>query len=400
MNSKNLIYCSGLLLNKHIPDDNKHHSICQIMGMMGTIGPGIGIDRTNTFDTYFKMESLYSIPKKPTIFNKSLPDVCVERAKLISSLNKPITVLWSGGIDSTCALVALLVTVQDTSQITVAFEPRAIEEYPLFFNKYIKNKLSYKILDIYYAKYEPVSDEILVSGILGGLLCGCPSMVTKNFEHRNKPWREAFDIESGYTDCNSMELKLILKDANIRNYIRDILPEQLKHSEIDIKTIADLYWWFGFSVRWQAAALRSCGFTKHLSKQTFDNIYGFYVNDDFQRWSLYNYDKNVINDPLKHKQPMKDFIYDYTRDSEYRDYKTTEPSGDPRKSLDMEINSIEKRRKYLQAPDMRAIVDNEFNNYTFADINSDAGLIDSMITPDFAKIINHEQPLSNQWIKC
>ena len=66
----------------------------------------------------------------------------------------------------------------------------------------------------------------------------------------------------------------------------------------------------------------------------------------------------------------------------------------------MEINSIEKRRKYLQAPDMRAIVDNEFNNYTFADINSDAGLIDSMITPDFAKIINHEQPLSNQWIKC
>ena len=121
-----------------------------------------GVDRTGTISNRFKYRVLTSIPKIPPIFTKSFKDICFERAQEIVDLNKPISIMWSGGIDSTGVLTTLM-QIALPKQITVLFEPRSLIEYPWFFENHIKGKLKYKILDQHIWRYERNPNEILVT---------------------------------------------------------------------------------------------------------------------------------------------------------------------------------------------------------------------------------------------
>ena len=51
---------------------------------------------------------------------------------------KPLCVHWSGGVDSTALLVALLKHVEKPSDITVIFTPESVQEYIWFYAKVLK----------------------------------------------------------------------------------------------------------------------------------------------------------------------------------------------------------------------------------------------------------------------
>ena len=65
-------------------------------------------DRTNVLPHYLNIcKDKHPMPVKDDNFNKSFFEISEIRAKQLLSLQKPINVLWSGGIDSTFILFLL-----------------------------------------------------------------------------------------------------------------------------------------------------------------------------------------------------------------------------------------------------------------------------------------------------
>ena len=84
----------------------------------------------------------------------TISDVARKRAKALWKKAKKvpsgeIEVLWSGGIDSTAALTALLETqpAKTKTRLSIKMAPRAIGEYPLFFEQNIEGKLPVQMVD-------------------------------------------------------------------------------------------------------------------------------------------------------------------------------------------------------------------------------------------------------------
>ena len=67
------------------------------------------------------------------------------------SADRPIELLYTGGIDSTAVLVAMLQTAPSQEilvrMLRLKLARRALTEYPLFFERYIDKRIEYTLLD-------------------------------------------------------------------------------------------------------------------------------------------------------------------------------------------------------------------------------------------------------------
>jgi hypothetical protein len=110
----NTISCPNILLFNSIvaeeqfrglPGVHQWSKTRKIWGHNGSM-----IDRTGVVQLPFKTEFLDSmrIPDIPQNFSKTLEQCCVEHARTIVDqavgTDQTISILWSGGIDSTCAV--------------------------------------------------------------------------------------------------------------------------------------------------------------------------------------------------------------------------------------------------------------------------------------------------------
>ncbi|PKV48022.1 hypothetical protein ATE84_5315 [Aquimarina sp. MAR_2010_214] len=101
------------------------------------------IDRTETIDSGIDFRIIDKIPDESNT-DLTFDEVCRIRAtKITSSTKGKLKVLWSGGIDSTVALISLILELTDTDDIDrlqIVLSKESIIEYPKFFNDIIKDK--------------------------------------------------------------------------------------------------------------------------------------------------------------------------------------------------------------------------------------------------------------------
>ena len=73
---------------------------------------------------------------------RSFGEICLDVAqKIAAHTSRPLAVFWSGGIDSTSVLVAMMQTV-DTDRLFVVCNQASIDEFPSFYEHKIKNRYS------------------------------------------------------------------------------------------------------------------------------------------------------------------------------------------------------------------------------------------------------------------
>ena len=108
------------------------------------------LDRTQTLQPGFPYRILDPIPPLDRAVD-NLNTLCDHRGHEILAQaqrhNQPIHVLWSGGIDSTVALVALLKAAReagDINRLRVYFSRHSIKEYPRFFAEIIQPTLQHQ----------------------------------------------------------------------------------------------------------------------------------------------------------------------------------------------------------------------------------------------------------------
>lgn len=317
------------------------------------------IDRTGTLPTAGLKMSCDPIPDA-TGFNKTLELVMLEEAKRVWANDGPVNVAWSGGIDSTGALVALLRTADrgDLDRLIVYYTEgwglSSVGEYPLFFENFISGKLNKKIITVDREKvnqgpsqmfdspmrneYAAVAmrDELVVTGEFGDQLFGSAAFA-------NNP--EKLDMSS--------EDFLEGGDLKLKSHIDDIRAFNAK-SPVDTTKLTDMLWWWNFAVKWNEIAFRSSIAVDDGS--SLKNVHHFYQHEDFQKWSIANPHLKIGKTPESYKFALKDFIYDYAKDADYRDKKR-------------KVGSLRVRiGRY-------AAIDNKLNIIKFGDTSTDTALM-------------------------
>ena len=261
------------------------------------------VDRTGSIEYPIKIKNIYPLPIITSeTKNPSFEDVCLGRAQKLIDAGRQIRVAWSGGVDSTCLIVALLMCDIPKDQLFICGTYNSIHENPAFYkNVILKQNIPHKFYSMHSAVVEGFYDgnDLLVTGEAGDQLgVGQMSIVsTYDSDRWHRPYTETV---SRKTLCG---LEEHIQSAN--NY----LPEPLE-------TLVDLVWWGSFNMSIQHVCLRT---VRSLPDRTNwkNNICHFYDSDEFQIWSILNRDKKIKDSIGSYKYTFKDLIYNYDGGEDY-----------------------------------------------------------------------------------
>ena len=263
-------------------------------------------DRNGVMLTHPDMVTLRPIGKLlPSL--PSFADLMESRAvELISAAgSRKIFVFWSGGLDSTGALIALMKNCP-LDQIVVVMSDSSVVEAPVFFERYIKDKLEIRWMDPgIVARHirTGIAEGIVVTGEIGDQLFGTVNFEGVSNELLEGDWRKGI-IKGAYTDYE--------------DFVR-ACPR-------DLDNYADFLWWTNYSIKYQCVQMRMILEVKNSILE--QNTFHFFDSSDFNDWTITAPMslKFPDMDQQKYKHPLRSYIYDYDGDLLYFKNKKKERS--------------------------------------------------------------------------
>jgi len=260
------------------------------------------IDRTGTIPHYLDVK----IDLLPEL-NSYLPfEQCVEiRAKELLASGKTITVLWSGGLDSTFVLLALMNYATDLKQIQVFGTYGSVLESGGIFDKYIKDRVQCTIRVGGEDAPELEEDTIIVSGMLGNQIFG-PEQAEFT-DKGNKRFGKLGSMDLPFEQFLTEEQLKFLQPAI------EIFPRK-------IKTLAEFRWFMSFNFLWQHIRYEPW---VHFPKHIAEKVDGFFNTVDFQTWAIKTdepWQLDQTND-LTHRWQMRQLINKWIGPNDYADQK-------------------------------------------------------------------------------
>ncbi|PHN07288.1 hypothetical protein CRP01_06565 [Flavilitoribacter nigricans DSM 23189 = NBRC 102662] len=278
------------------------------------------IDRTGMLDCGLPFRIIDPIGTLET-GTKSFDRICEERAASIvaQSTGRRITVLWSGGIDSTVALIALrncLGELGEKHRLHVLLSKESITEFPGFFRDEIDGRLDYSRMQTnIYDAIRP--EDINVTGEHGDQLFGSDKL--KYAVQTGQAFRPYPDVLFYYI---SRKLGTTKHSESLIRY----LQPQVDAAPVAIRTYYDYLWWMNFSLKWQYVSLRLRYGLDPGKYELGDNLIHFFRAPDFQAWSLANPDQKIRRAWPSYKFIAKEFIHRHYPNEDYLLYKEKEQS--------------------------------------------------------------------------
>lgn len=282
-------------------------------------------DRTGYVNTPYKFKRFIPIPALPSETNAlSFSDLCDDRAheliKYSSDIGKPLLVMWSGGIDSTTLLTALIKT-KSLDNIIVGMSVHSIRENPNFYYKHIRGKI--KTIPSNTALSKIKNDMILVTGEGADQLFGTDIYKKINVNIGLGVMMEPYS-KSNITSF----LRLVnMTDAEADKWFF-VLDDQIKHTQLcEIKTFKDFWWWYNFCYKWQFVFFRTLIMADQIGREyiTKDwintNFKQFFMTNAFQRWSMLNPNLKTVDTWTSYKLEAKKYIFEFDKNQDYFDNK-------------------------------------------------------------------------------
>ena len=282
-------------------------------------------DRTGTIRFPVRTKSLFPIPVFRPV-TRTFEDICNGRAKELLSradaLRITLYVFWSGGVDSTLALVSLLknATPEQKNNIVVLMSEESITEYPGFYRDHIHGKLRTESSGGF-----PLllgGNHLIVNGEHNDQLFGSDIVAKFIGMFGTSAMHQSYSRDTLSAFYNSF-----LNDEGTTHFYMDLFERVKAAAPVPISTNYLFFWWINFALKWQTVSIRTLTFAsaRNVEKITpeyiANNYAPFYRTDEFQLWSMNNLDKKIKDDWRSYKWVSKDIIYDYTRDADYRDNK-------------------------------------------------------------------------------
>lgn len=301
--------------NPSKPDVTIWHDVYNLLNLNVSL-----VDRCDILTGPYNFHNQFPVPRDLNNFDKGYDEICIERAVEIAeharTINKPIVILYSGGIDSTAVVISFLLALNgDTRDITIAMNNSSLVENPNFYYSHIRGK--FKLLASERALDLLTGDCIMVGGEFNDQLFG--SDIVGSYRNQYS-MQAAFEP---YSDKNIVPFLVHsgMKEQNARIWF-DIIDQHIKQTNLaEIHDVKDFFWWLNFSFKWQSVYYRMISRTSNptLINQNFLNNYyfQFFVTEDFQRWSMLNPHRKFGKTWESYKLAAKEFILTFTRDHEY-----------------------------------------------------------------------------------
>jgi hypothetical protein len=276
------------------------------------------IDRTQTLDQGFEYAVLDPIPA-PATDGVSFAELCdAIGAELVAEAiasGREIGVLWSGGIDSTTALIAIMKAAAARGcgdWVRVLLSLDSVHEYPRFFLRHINGR--YRTQAVTHPISASLDPAILtVTGEHGDQLFG--SHLLESYVRRGVGGEDFQEI---------LPLVLLERLGSPRSAyrVRRYLEPVIAAAPIPIRTLFDCMWWLNFALKWQEVTLRLAAFRGEQARAVYGSLRHFFRDKRFQAWSLANTAGRCVPVWTSYKTEAKRYILDYTGDRDY--YRTKE----------------------------------------------------------------------------
>lgn len=275
-----------------------------------------------SFDTLFDT----SIPDFKKYTNISFQEATDSRAiELLSEVAKsdlPILIYWSGGIDSTLIVTAVMkhFPTEVKKRITIVMNNASYIENPVFFKKIIEPNFKYTS-----NPNHNYTNSIILHGDPADALWLQGNVIS---ESKNADF-VGDNIHKDPTNVMSLfrNNRLIGKEAEST---LDFVINNAKISNIELTSTADIMWWINFSMQLETMCHKRLGeislgqISSDAIKAYQQNFKPWYLSDLYQVWSIqaqFNGEK-FDNSIRSYKMPAKKYIYDVDGNQYYRDYKT------------------------------------------------------------------------------
>jgi hypothetical protein len=244
----------------------------------------LAIDRTLLLDGH------YVIPKYIT--TKSLKDIILDRAFELST--KPdLYLLWSGGIDSTVVLYALL---KYTKNFKVIATPNSRREYKKVFDELQSGTLGPELIVVESIFLYTFPDEAnIITGEIGDQLIGSERSLKITYLDRQRHYTEVLE-ESFIQNTQAAVLRLI--------------------GSLELTT-SEYLWACNFIFKY----INVC--ERIFPKYSEQNVHHFFDTTEFQSWSITTFRSRChFTDEYTYKNVLKQFVLDENNDEHYYKYKT------------------------------------------------------------------------------
>ena len=280
------------------------------------------IDRTATLDQGFEYTILDPIPP-PVDNGPTFGALCDTLGEEIvceaMDARRDIHVLWSGGIDSTTALIAILkaaVAHACVDRLQVLLTLESVQEYPRFFLQHIDGHIRYRPIRA------PISSSIdrsslTITGEHGDQLFG---------SHLLRSYVERGFGSVDYRDILTAVLVERLRSALAAHRVRRYLQPVVDAAPVPIHTLFDYFWWLNFSLKWQEVSLRLCVFGGDAASAIQGSIRHFFRDQRFQSWALGQHVHRCPPAWDRYKDEAKRYILAFTGDDRYYETKEKEDS--------------------------------------------------------------------------
>jgi hypothetical protein len=315
------------------------------------------IDRTETLDFGFKYRVLDPLPTLTDglgfmDFEQLIKGRANDAARIASDMNRPINVLWSGGIDSTAVLIAMIQEMSEVvfkKEATISLTIGSIFEFPEFYEHLLKKGFNFRLVSHPVSKYIS-HDSLNISGEHGDQLFGSDKMI---------PFVDAGLGDISYQKAIPLLMMDKLSDTDKVDALLAFIAPVMNKSPYPIVNICDYLWWINFVFKWQQVSLRIPAWTFGNVKGSYDSLFHFYRSNNFQKWSMSQTNKNP-GKSTKYKMPLKLFIKSHFDCESYFQNKTKEISLRPKG---------EKKYWHLNRNKWSIIIDSEWNLNTKQIVN-------------------------------
>jgi len=251
-----------------------------------------------------------------------------EIGEIVSTDDRPILVYWSGGIDSTLILSAMVRnwTRELLDRIVVIMNNASYLENPMFFEKIIKK---------YNLRFSEHTE-----------LDWTQAWIT-NGQPADPLWIQAdlLEIDRWHPGCHKFSLRnnpdvllswLSFKTDNIHaHWLYEMMMQNIKSLDGSLLDYEDFYWWLNFNFLFSGQVYKlyhhkkDSVYTKNLFPLFSRNTIPWYRSQEYQIWSIENRSNGVkySGSIRSYKMPAKEYIYSVDKNPWYKDYKTKLASG-------------------------------------------------------------------------
>jgi hypothetical protein len=245
--------------------------------------------------------------------SRTWQECCHHRAEELLRLNRDQYLLsWSGGIDSTVMLVAMLEVWPEEAlkRTKVWMSHSSFYENPAFFDQFVSRfSLASSMAEV--SEDLLSGDTLLVTGELGDQLFGSDIM---------GPAAEALGdgvLRRNYQDWAAKVIDCWNRIPGSGNALFERFEPIVAECPFPVRTVFDFFWWFNFSQKWQHVKFRFMEDRSwNLNARYGEKVLHFFDTPDFQRWSIANHDMKIGKGWSSYKHAAKEYIFAFTKNRE------------------------------------------------------------------------------------